>query len=943
MEVKSSDFSDVFVSYRRVDVEFTKKLVEALQADGKQVWIDWEDIPPGSVGFSDDIKRGLEGADAFIAVLTPDYLASPYCMELELKYAVELKKKLIPVVLKKFDGQVIPADISHINWIYFTPHAGHENSFEESLPKVKQALDTDLVHVRTHKQFLLRALEWNNNERKPSYLLRGNVLNEAESWLAAATDKVPNPTELHAQFTLESRKAATAQQRRLIAFASVAAVVMAILSVFAAFQWREAERNKQIAEANEQLAVRNAEESRSLALAANSQLNLNNNNLDLAIALALQGSTIPEPPQDTVLVLDEAAHLPGTQFVLRGHEGAVNAVALNAAENRVLSGGADTKLFLWNIETGEQVAELIGHEAAINSIAFQHVGETAASADANGMVILWDTATGEEIRRFEAEHDAANVVVFTPDDESLLVGYTDNTVIRYDAASGDVIWEQTEHANAVTALAISPDGTQFAAGEGEGSDDNPTTLIISELESGEVISSTSEIGTAINDIDYAPSGNALYLALTRLNIVVWDIAENQIIRELAGHTGNVWATSLTADGSMLVSVSEDYFARLWAIGGTNDGTELWRFAGHLAAVEDLAVTANGKTLVTASRDGTLRVWQTQNGAVEQTMRGHSELVANVDFGADDTEGYSVSWDGLAVRWDLEAAETSVVFNEIQSFITGLDYDPTTGLVLLSNAYNELVLWNPATNEIVYNLDAFHESWVTNVAFTSDGTRAVSVANDGGIAFWNLTDGTLINGFVVADLKIRDVDISSDDAQAVVITSTGVIIVYDMATQEEVTRWVSGGNIAGWSVQFLPNSTQVAIAQADNNITLYDSANGDLIRTFTGHSGSVNDIDVSDDGTLLLSGSEDRSLRLWDIAMGTELRRLNLDNNVLSVALNSGTTQALVGLENTALLLVNIQPQSAEELMEWTRANRFVADFTCIQRQFYRLDMGDCEL
>jgi pantoate kinase len=59
MEVKSSDFSDVFVSYRRVDVEFTKKLVEALQADGKQVWIDWEDIPPGSVGFSDDIKRGL--------------------------------------------------------------------------------------------------------------------------------------------------------------------------------------------------------------------------------------------------------------------------------------------------------------------------------------------------------------------------------------------------------------------------------------------------------------------------------------------------------------------------------------------------------------------------------------------------------------------------------------------------------------------------------------------------------------------------------------------------------------------------------------------------------------------------------------------------------------------------------------------------------------------
>jgi hypothetical protein len=119
--IEASDFSDVFIFYRRVDVEFVKKLVQSLYDAGKEVWVDWEDIPPGSEGFADDIKRGLEGSDAFIAVLSPDYLESKYCVDFELSYALELNKKIIPVVLRKFDDKTIPDGISHINWIYFTP------------------------------------------------------------------------------------------------------------------------------------------------------------------------------------------------------------------------------------------------------------------------------------------------------------------------------------------------------------------------------------------------------------------------------------------------------------------------------------------------------------------------------------------------------------------------------------------------------------------------------------------------------------------------------------------------------------------------------------------------------------------------------------------------------------------------------------------------------
>src|SRR5687768_16615492 len=200
MSSSASDFSDVFVSYRRKDVEFTKQVVEALRQAGKEVWVDWEDIPPGSVGFSDDIKRGLQGADAFIAVLSPDYLESPYCVDMEMKYAIEMNKKMIPIVLKKFDGMDIPQGIGQINWIYFTPHAGHEDTFEEAMPKVMAALETDLEHMREHKRWLLRAIEWQNKQKGNAFLLTGGDLEHAYHWLASAAGKEPLPTPLHTEY-----------------------------------------------------------------------------------------------------------------------------------------------------------------------------------------------------------------------------------------------------------------------------------------------------------------------------------------------------------------------------------------------------------------------------------------------------------------------------------------------------------------------------------------------------------------------------------------------------------------------------------------------------------------------------------------------------------------------------------------------------------------------
>src|SRR5215510_721801 len=248
------DRSDIFISYRRADVEFTKQFCKSLKDTGRELWVDWEDIQPGVEGFTDEIQRGIEGADAFICILSPSYLESEYCL-MELKQALKLKKRVIPVVLKKFEPAPPPEGIGHINWVYFTPHAGQENTFEQAMPKVIEALETDYEYVRDHTRWLLRAIDWDKGERNKSYLLKDAEIEKAEHWQFVAINKNPAPTELQGEYILTSRTYQRQQLRRIMTVIGVLLGFSVLATIFAGFQWNNAYRSEQAAHRSEQVAV----------------------------------------------------------------------------------------------------------------------------------------------------------------------------------------------------------------------------------------------------------------------------------------------------------------------------------------------------------------------------------------------------------------------------------------------------------------------------------------------------------------------------------------------------------------------------------------------------------------------------------------------------------------------------------------------------------------
>ena len=198
---------DVFISYSRLDRDFVRRLHDRLAAEQRDVWVDWDDIPP-SAEWRAEIERGIEGADTFVCVLSPDAVASEMC-RYEMEYAIRSHKRIVPVVCRDVAAQTVPPDIARLNFLFFRS----SDAFDAAYRQLVQAIETDLEWVRAHSRLLVRAREWESHQRDGSYLMAGSDLDEYERWLTGAVGRQPAPSQLQVAFLAAGRQQEMQRQR----------------------------------------------------------------------------------------------------------------------------------------------------------------------------------------------------------------------------------------------------------------------------------------------------------------------------------------------------------------------------------------------------------------------------------------------------------------------------------------------------------------------------------------------------------------------------------------------------------------------------------------------------------------------------------------------------------------------------------------------------------
>ena len=76
-----------------------------------------------------------------------------------------------------------------------------------------------------------------------------------------------------------------------------------------------------------------------------------------------------------------------------------------------------------------------------------------------------------------------------------------------------------------------------------------------------------------------------------------------------------------------------------------------------------------------------------------------------------------------------------------------------------------------------------------------------------------------------------------------------------------------------SVSWSPDGTMLASGSCDRTIKIWDVQTGICLKTLQGHDGSVDSVSWSSDGTMLASGSQDKTIKIWDVQTETCLKTL----------------------------------------------------------------------
>jgi WD40 repeat protein/serine/threonine protein kinase len=809
--------------------------------------------------------------------------------------------------------------------------------------------------IRLQRQLSAMAAEWTAVNQNAGFLARGPRLEQFERW-AADTQLALTPVErtyLETSLAERAREHQAEQERqahearlerrsRNFLRSLVAVLVLAMLVAFGLTGI--AVNQSSIARVERDNARRSAAESQYVALVAGSQAAFAKGDLDSAIALAMEAVNLDRQSGAAQVALSEAAYQPGTIRRFEGHTQPINTVAISPDGQTAVSASADNTLILWDIQTGEIIRRFEGHTDVVAGVEFTPDGRSIISCSDDATLIQWNVQTAEIIRRFEGHTGQVWSLVLSPDGLTMLSIADGFEMILWDVQTGEIIryldtgdTHPTEGV-AVDSIDFSPDGKTVLTGSWD------NTLILWDVQTGAVIRRFGADGeghfSPVEAVRFSPDGRWALSGAQESTLILWDVASGQVIRRFGADGQLILGLAFSQDGHTALSADIKGAVTLWNL---DTGEQLHRFQGGAPALS-VAFAPDGRTALSSSGDNTLRLWDLEGGQIIRQFSGHSKGIIALSRSPDGRLALSTSEDFVTILWNVQTGQE---IRRVSRPAMVLDYAPDGETALLatipasSSDTGDLFLWDTETGREVRHFGPL-PSTVQSAAFSPDGHMVVSGDYLSTIIIlWDATTGqeirrltgyesTAVNGSVIA------VEFGPDGGRIFTTFINGVIVEWDTATGEIIRKLPEGRPILSVnSYSFLGD--MALVGRINGEATLWDSANGLILGDVAHHSQPITAVQITPDGRFGISGSADSTTVLWDLQTGEMLRRWSGENNgATALALSPDGRDAVVGFSDGRVELWRIDT-TLDDLTTWVRANRYIPELTCEQRDLYQLE------
>ena len=252
-------------------------------------------------------------------------------------------------------------------------------------------------------------------------------------------------------------------------------------------------------------------------------------------------------------------------------------LAFSQDGNWLVAGSRDGKLRLWrnpqNLTGGRYPLPFMiieAHKKGVNSVVFDPAGNFLASGGNDAVARFWDMETGENLGQMIGGSFAVPAIAFAPDGKTLAV--VNGNMVRLREVGSERIVGSIQASNPLYSLAYHPMGNFLATGSTEDQVElwNPSQAFRTGLENYPVPMSFSghegKSGTyqaLIWQVVFNPQGSILATAGGDATVRIWNPENYHLMTILKGQTQAVSSIAFSPDGFYLASGSLDGSVWIW--------------------------------------------------------------------------------------------------------------------------------------------------------------------------------------------------------------------------------------------------------------------------------------------------------------------------------------------------------------------------------------------
>lgn len=518
----------------------------------------------------------------------------------------------------------------------------------------------------------------------------------------------------------------------------------------------------------------------------------------------------------------------------RRHRGAMYHVAISPDGKTLATGGLDGTIRLWEVETGKFLKCLLGHNSYVYRLAWSPDGNTLASAGAHdGSCGLWDVKTGILRRAIRSKYGVVTYVAWAPNGRQIAFS-TGNSghMLVYDAVRGEFLNDDKEREVA--------------------------------------------IGTGIVSMDWSPDGQVVAFVSTNTPVSLWQLSA---VRQ---------NKFLLTDGDITHGLAFARDGKEVAVAGAK-GIRVYDFETEKVTrtiespAYSVAYSPDGKLLASAPLNGVVKLWEAATGKEIKTLTGSA--TSSLSWSAD-SKLLATTTITTAVVWDVETAKLKTTFDACGQ------HPPiwSPGKPFINGIYtNAPSICDPASGKLLTKLEG-HTAPVYAFGWSRDGKMLATGSADATVRLWDAASGASLATYKGHTSLVNAVTWMPDGKSLASASNDMTVRVWKAPEKKS-----AAGKKADEEKSTDPSDTATKPASdaskkdtGKKSVGKKDTKdpNDPLLQEFKGHTGPVKVLTAPSAAKLLVSGSSDKTLRIWSLTSNKPGATIDIKYPVLAAAFSA---------------------------------------------------------